>query len=54
MDILGTFLVVQWLRLCAFNAEGTGLIPSQGTRFHIQHGLAKNKKIKMDILNFVA
>ena len=31
MDILGTFLVVQWLRLCALNAEGTGLIPGQGT-----------------------
>ena len=31
MDILGTFLVVQWLTLCALNAEGTGLIPGQGT-----------------------
>ena len=24
---IGTSLVVQWLRLCAFNARGTGLIP---------------------------
>ena len=26
------FLVVQWLRLCAHNAGGLGLIPDQGTR----------------------
>ena len=29
-------LVVQWLRLCAPNAGGPGLIPGQGTRSHIQ------------------
>ena len=29
---LGTFLVVQWLRLRAPNAEGPGLIPGQGTK----------------------
>ena len=28
-------LVVQWLRLHAPNAEGRGLIPGQGTRFHM-------------------
>ena len=28
----GASLVVQWLRLCAPNAEGLGSIPSQGTR----------------------
>ena len=28
----GTFLVVQWLRLGAFNAGGTGLIPGLGTK----------------------
>ena len=27
----GTSLVVQWLRLCAPNAGGTGSIPGQGT-----------------------
>ena len=27
-----TFLVVQWLRLCAFPAEGMGSIPGQGTK----------------------
>ena len=27
-----TCLVVQWLRLCTFNAEGIGSIPGQGTK----------------------
>ena len=31
----GTSLVVQWLRLCAPNAWGLGLIPGQGTRPHM-------------------
>ena len=31
----GTSLVVQWLRLCAPNAGGPGLIPSQGTGSHM-------------------
>ena len=31
----GTSLVVQWLRLCAPNAGGPGLIPGQGTISHI-------------------
>ena len=30
----GTSLVVQWIRVCPFNAGGLGLIPSQGTRSH--------------------
>ena len=30
-----TFLVVQWLRLQDLNARGLGLIPCQGTRFHM-------------------
>ena len=29
---LGTFLVVQWLRLCTSKAKGMGLIPGQGTK----------------------
>ena len=33
--LLGTSLVVQWLRLCAPNAGGQGLIPGQGTRSHV-------------------
>ena len=31
------FLIVQWLRLCAPNAGGPGLIPGHGTRPHIPH-----------------
>ena len=30
--VLGTSLMVQWLRLCTPNAGGPGLIPSQGTK----------------------
>ena len=32
--LLGTCLVVQWLRLCAPNAGGLGSIPGRGTRPH--------------------
>ena len=32
---VGTSLVVQWLRLWAPNARGPGLIPGQGTIFHM-------------------
>lgn len=38
----GTFLEVHWLRLCAPNAGGAGLIPSWVTK--ILHALAKKKK----------
>ena len=31
------FLVVQWLRLCAPNAGGPGVIPGHGTRPHMPH-----------------
>ena len=34
-NLLGTFLMVQWLRLCPSNAGGPGSIPSQGTRSHM-------------------
>ena len=33
--ILGTSLVVQWLRLHAPNVGGLGSIPGQGTRSHM-------------------
>ena len=42
----GISLVVQWLRLCAFNAEGTGSVPDQGTRSHMQHGADEGGKKK--------
>ena len=41
-------LVVQWLGLHAFTAEGVGLIPRQGTKI-LQAGRAKGKK-KMHVL----
>ena len=30
--MVGDFLVVQWLGLCIFTAEGVGSIPGQGTK----------------------
>ena len=33
--MLGTSLLVQWLRLSAPNAGGPGSIPGQGTRSHM-------------------
>ena len=54
IHIVGTSLVVQWLRFCSPNAGGLGLIPGQGTRFHmlqlrscvpqLRPGTAKKKK----------
>ena len=32
---LGTYIVVQWLKLRASNAGGLGSIPGQGTRSHM-------------------
>ena len=37
-------LVVQWLRLHASRAQGTGSIPGQGTRISQVHGSAKERK----------
>ena len=34
------FLVVQWLRLCAPNAGGTGVIRGQELKFHIPQNMA--------------
>ena len=34
-DMIGTSLVVQWLRLCPLNAGGLGAIPGEGTRSHM-------------------
>ena len=36
-----TFLVAQWIRLCASNAGGPGSIPGQGTRSHM-HAATKS------------
>ena len=42
----GTSLVVQWLRLRAFNAEGTGSIPGGRTKilYAVWRGKKQNKK----------
>ena len=49
-DIVGTFLLAQWLRTHASNAEGMGLIPSQRTRIpHIaQYGKKKKNSGNTD------
>ena len=40
-----TSLVVQWLRLCASNARGTGSIPGQGTKIlHAVQGSQRGGK----------
>ena len=33
--VVGTSLVIQWLKLCAPNLGSLGSIPGQGTRFHM-------------------
>ena len=44
-NIMGTFLVVQWLRLCAAKARVRGSIPGQGTKIlHAKKNLKKKKK----------
>ena len=40
---VGTSLVVQWLRLCAFNEEGTVSIPGQGIK--ILHAVLCGQKL---------
>ena len=44
----GTSLVVQWLRLCTYNAGCTGSVPDWGTKIpHASgHGQKKKKKKK--------
>ena len=34
-DIVGTSLVVQWLKLCVLNIEGLHFLPGLGARFHM-------------------
>ena len=41
--MLGTSLVVQWLRLDTSAARGAGSIHGWGTGFHLVYGVAKNK-----------
>ena len=44
----GTSLAVQWLRLCASTAGGTGLIPGQGSE--VPHATqCRHKKLKYGV-----
>ena len=40
--LIGTSLVVQWVRLHAPNAGGPGSIPGQGTRSHMHAATKKS------------
>ena len=56
---MGTSLVVQWLKLCASNARGLGLIPGQGTRSHMQQlrvclSQLKNLRLQQQILKILS
>ena len=42
----GTSLAIQWLRLLALNAGGTGSIPGQGTK--IWHFTSRSQRIKLN------
>ena len=44
VSCVGTYLAVQWLRLCASTAGVLGLIPDQRT---MSHGMAKKIFLKM-------
>ena len=41
---IGNSLVVQWLGLCAFTAEGRGSIPGLGTKILASCAAARKKK----------
>ena len=43
LPLLGTFLVVQWLRLHASTAGGMGSIPGWGTKIPQAMGWGQNK-----------
>ena len=49
---IGDSLVVQWLGLCTFTAEGTDSIPGQGTKIlqAMQCGKKKKKAIQSIII----
>ena len=48
-----TSLEDQWLRLCASNARGAGLIPRRGTKIpHAAQCSQKNKKKRSPLINF--
>ena len=48
---LGTFLVVQWRRLCTPNAGVPGSIPGQGTRSHLLQLRVCMSQLRPDLAN---
>ena len=44
MNLGGTFLMVQWLRLRAFNARGMSLIPGRGNKIPQPMWCSQKKK----------
>ena len=38
-------MMVQWLKLCAFDAEGAGLIPGRGTKIPQAVACSQKKEI---------
>ena len=43
----GTSLVVQWLRVCLYNARDTGLIPGLKTKMpHAAEQLSSNQRVR--------
>ena len=48
---MGTSLAVQWLRLHASNAGGTGLIPGWGTKIPHAAGCSQKKKKKIEVVD---
>ena len=50
----GTSLVVQWLRLYASTAGGTGSVPCQGTKIlHVACHGQKKKKERTETLRYI-
>ena len=47
IELAGTSLMVQWLRLHVPNAEGPGSIPGQGTRSHM-HAATKTRRSQIN------
>ena len=48
--IIGTSLMVQWVRLCAPNAGVPGSIPGQGTRSHMPQLRARTPQLRSKLL----
>ena len=50
-NLIGNSLVLQWLGLCTFTAEGAGSIPGQGTKIPQAAVYQKKKKKTPNLIN---